>query len=1184
MVIDISLNPKGIDEELVYMDHPEYIKNIRRGNTLLETYFYDSHSGKYEFEYVEIIRRGMMKFFDLHYETIEVREDRYKKTDHLDKNKLLARKTIFGPILRTFSKGKSIEVIKLIKANGENVQISYNKTNKAWILASKNVSLLARNRADLEFYYPVSNNGEMNRYSFAYIIGHCWFDILNRINDTSLINSLQEFLSNKTMIGEYVGNQKHQHLIRYMKHTILFYGIVENNSDKTCMYVLDSYNAFKKFKLDVVPYQKIGEFSNHKDLAEALDKLYVTIAESSIIDEEEGSVLYISQIDNKVKEVLVMAKLKTLEYRVYRKLREKLKNHVSGFDSTDSRRKINQFFEEVRIMLSNYTLPMPLSFYYKVAETAFAFVKRFPEKCTDLHSCYIDFLEIILGSIDTTVNLKSKAIKQDNIMTYDNLIKNEYLKEKTVEVVIYAPPLYLSDEFLKTVEKKFKTSVRNVFIENYLGFDSNVAIYHINMHNFLLSKDDKFVIFFGINEQECMKTVDLIKEKCKNPQFVSYNTNPTLTPFLMNENLPDLMKTYLANSLEYIEKCKKYKNSNFAIFEKFDNSNAEQYLSEFEKIISELSSKKDKIDIESIKKESFVTESNIIFQGWKDKGSKYKGNNFITVYEDHINPFSEHRETFLKDNTINAKTLTDKIEINELSVKVTDNKNTKVVSIERPIGSKDIVVLVPMTIPGTGKTYFVEQLKEMLNKTDIIFNKLSSDDIRLSVMNTTFKHLSKDEAFSASGQQATREFENELKRLFGLSSAAKRSLVYLDKNHPPNALSRVFETIRKKCEQIPYINDLSIKYVALLPDCGSFKISDKKLLPFSLSYFIQCYVRIRNRFNHQTLNGDNKNLICILGLFMGNFINFSLNEQNLILHYKFDKIIKLPFTEELSDKLPDDLVKAATIFFDSLSNQLPPLDNKALAFEKLINTYFPKSDQFKSTKDLVKETAYPIIKNLYVNCMPENNTLIPKLPKCIYLGLLINNSKKLIYDTVNTALKAIAKNIKNDKVYNDISNIIKWIEKDELYKCAKGEYDWSLPHKEKVWHITTYFKGNSGEDKTNPAVIEFKQGKPCSIEISGLVYIPNKIITLFCKTDAAVNNFIPHITFLHNEYPPKASNDVLTALFAKEGVLEEKYKSNFNNKAGIDITEVYLGDYADECYVYKYSPNVKVRGEMNAFE
>lgn len=40
----------------------------------------------------------------------------------------------------------------------------------------------------------------------------------------------------KTLIGEYVGNQDYQHLVKYKKQTILFYAIVENlNGSEICM-------------------------------------------------------------------------------------------------------------------------------------------------------------------------------------------------------------------------------------------------------------------------------------------------------------------------------------------------------------------------------------------------------------------------------------------------------------------------------------------------------------------------------------------------------------------------------------------------------------------------------------------------------------------------------------------------------------------------------------------------------------------------------------------------------------------------------------------------------------------------------------------------------------------------------------------------------------------------------------
>ena len=46
----------------------------------------------------------------------------------------------------------------------------------------------------------------------------------------------------------------------------------------------------------------------------------------------------------------------------------------------ENRRKISQFFEELRTMLQGFNLPMPFQFYYKVAETAFDFANFYKDK------------------------------------------------------------------------------------------------------------------------------------------------------------------------------------------------------------------------------------------------------------------------------------------------------------------------------------------------------------------------------------------------------------------------------------------------------------------------------------------------------------------------------------------------------------------------------------------------------------------------------------------------------------------------------------------------------------------------------------------------------------------------------------------------------------------------------------
>ncbi len=41
IVLDFQLSNQGVDEETVYLKNPFYIRNIRRGNTLVEVHRFD---------------------------------------------------------------------------------------------------------------------------------------------------------------------------------------------------------------------------------------------------------------------------------------------------------------------------------------------------------------------------------------------------------------------------------------------------------------------------------------------------------------------------------------------------------------------------------------------------------------------------------------------------------------------------------------------------------------------------------------------------------------------------------------------------------------------------------------------------------------------------------------------------------------------------------------------------------------------------------------------------------------------------------------------------------------------------------------------------------------------------------------------------------------------------------------
>ena len=59
---------------------------------------------------------------------------------------------ILADALKCTLSGKSVEVLKTLKANGENAQVSWNIELKAWVVASKNVGIVVRSVSDINLY------------------------------------------------------------------------------------------------------------------------------------------------------------------------------------------------------------------------------------------------------------------------------------------------------------------------------------------------------------------------------------------------------------------------------------------------------------------------------------------------------------------------------------------------------------------------------------------------------------------------------------------------------------------------------------------------------------------------------------------------------------------------------------------------------------------------------------------------------------------------------------------------------------------------------------------------------------------------------------------------------------------------------------------------------------------------
>lgn len=161
-LVDLKLNVQGPKEDQYYGALPYLVKNIRRGNTLIVKD--DKHL---------LGRKGLMKFFDMRMSYIG-KEQRHSQPQKDGRSSLLANEKnyILAPVLKALAEGSKVEVLKTLKANGENVQVSFCKEVAAWIVTSKNVGLLARTKEDVAMYRTGG------RFNFAIEMANVWFDKL----------------------------------------------------------------------------------------------------------------------------------------------------------------------------------------------------------------------------------------------------------------------------------------------------------------------------------------------------------------------------------------------------------------------------------------------------------------------------------------------------------------------------------------------------------------------------------------------------------------------------------------------------------------------------------------------------------------------------------------------------------------------------------------------------------------------------------------------------------------------------------------------------------------------------------------------------------------------------------------------------------------------------------------------
>jgi hypothetical protein len=196
-------------------------------------------------------------------------------------------------------------------------------------------------------------------------------------------------------------------------------------------------------------------------------------------------------------------------------------------------------------------------------------------------------------------------------------------------------------------------------------------------------------------------------------------------------------------------------------------------------------------------------------------------------------------------------------------------------------------IIISIGLIASGKSTIFKTLKEIVDKdypNQIALYYISSDEMKKKLMDeyiTKFPKTTYNEAHDIVNKSATGKLNRELSSLIMRASDPNRiNFVLIDKNFPINQANKLITEYKK---------NFIVFYPKVKPD-------DITRLPFSFSYMIQCYYRLKNR-KHETLDFEKNEyahyiLFSFLSLYKNEKIEF---EQKNVFAYP------LSYTDESGD-------------------------------------------------------------------------------------------------------------------------------------------------------------------------------------------------------------------------------------------------------------------------------------------
>lgn len=343
----------------VYSQSKWYFKYLRYGLTFLEFYNKDDPE---LLESIELVRKGLMRVFELKIDYL------LQESDSLSvKGKIMGQKDwnirnyIVGEAYNfldsqtstdddpdsesKIGQGNHVELWHYVQTDGINAQISWNSTLKCWSIGSYSVSILVANVDDLQ-KYPGYNKkiGQMEkheiRYNYCHLIAVHWFRILEDIkekeSEIDFENELTKTLADCTLVGELVGVDSIQQILSYPSESLIFSSLIKNSVSNESSMPPEKWIEFcQRWNLNWIQITQVGNYESQEDLKKSMLDLYFKVTTGPIRNYEEGVIMMLVLRNPSCPSedrVLSWSKIKTIEYKIFKKVKDKLKNYWENYE------------------------------------------------------------------------------------------------------------------------------------------------------------------------------------------------------------------------------------------------------------------------------------------------------------------------------------------------------------------------------------------------------------------------------------------------------------------------------------------------------------------------------------------------------------------------------------------------------------------------------------------------------------------------------------------------------------------------------------------------------------------------------------------------------------------------------------------------------------------------------------